>query len=393
MTSSDIMKVKVRVKRKRVGGIIVFLASTVPVARAFVIPYASSGNHVRNISFFSGAKSLPSVLVKLSSSSPLTFAGKVERGIVERFGSDDAARVIQSWRLLDEGYEHRQYVGTESFSDEQTRASNCHQYAHSYVPGLTAKPFWDPGHFDWCQNLANSYNSIKEEFLRVTQDQDRLQREGNNVWAGALSNDASSYGEGWRTLVLMNRGIWDPLNVKIFPVTATAIRDCGIPATEVFFASMKPSSVIKKHSDFTNFVLTSHLAISIPESGKNKCRLTVGDDTRQWINGEVMVFDTSIMHDAVNESDDIRYILMLRVWHPELTGVERNALQFTFDCLEVPALVSDDPGERFISEHQVNVMRAFPKITTEGNSKRNKRSEKRKQKRPVLKRGGKGFGV
>jgi Aspartyl/Asparaginyl beta-hydroxylase len=123
---------------------------------------------------------------------------------------------------------------------------------------------------------------------------------------------------------------------------------------------MKGPSEIKKHSDFTNFVLTSHLALDIPHSGGNKCRLRVADETREWINGHVQVFDTSLLHDAVNESNMTRYILMLRLWHPDLTLVEREALQFTFDCLELPGLVSPDPGERFMAERTVESFRNFP---------------------------------
>ena len=42
-------------------------------------------------------------------------------------------------------------------------------------------------------------------------------------------------------------------------------------------------------------------------SGNNKCRLTVGDTTRQWINGEIMVFDTSIFGAIMyaKDTDDI----------------------------------------------------------------------------------------
>jgi hypothetical protein len=153
--------------------------------------------------------------------------------------------------------------------------------------------------------------------------------------------------------------------VILFPISipclfAEAVHESGVPATEVFFASMTGPSEIKLHSDFTNFVLTSHLALDIPRSGENVCRLTIGDETRQWMNGHVYVFDTSLLHSAVNESDQMRYILMLRLWHPELTETERNALQFTFDCLEFPGLVSPDPGERFMAETTVRSIRNFP---------------------------------
>ena len=52
--------------------------------------------------------------------------------------------------------------------------------------------------------------------------------------------------------------------------------------------------------------------------------------------------ETSIMHDAVIETDETRYILMFRVWHPDLTDAERGALQMIYDYLEVPDLLSSD---------------------------------------------------
>lgn len=75
-----------------------------------------------------------------------------------------------------------------------------------------------------------------------------------------------------------------------------------------------------------------------------------------------MMFDTSIMHDAVNESDLTRYILMIRLWHPSLSCVERQALQFTYDCLELPELVSHNIEERYSAERQLETMKAFPNI-------------------------------
>jgi hypothetical protein len=290
---------------------------------------------------------------------PHTFAGMVEHAMVEKFGEDPARRVIQSWRLLEMGYEHQEFLG---HGDPQT--SDTHQHAHSYVPGLKAQPFYDIENHGWCRKLANKYKDIQREFKQVTSDMENLQRQGNNVWASALTEDASSYGAGWKTLVLMDRGIWDPTNTNLFPKTAKAVRDSGAPVTEVFFASMQPHSDIQPHSDFTNFVVTCHLGLDIPESGNNKCRLTIGDETRQWINGQVMLFDTSIRHRAINEADETRYILMLRVWHPDLTPVECQALQFIYDSLALPGLVSTDATERSEAERQLNAFKQFPLVKT-----------------------------
>lgn len=322
----------------------------------------------------SPSSSLPDTSTPLSIR---TFAGLVEQGLLERFEESDIQRVLQSWRLLDKDYYHKQHL-KPGFEDSSDMIQEC----HSYLPGLSIQPFWEPNDFDWANYLKKKYPQIRKEFLAVNADMQRLQQEGNNIWAGALTDDAASYGEGWKTLVLMNRGMWDPENVNLFPNTAKAVRDSGIPATEVFFASMAGPSEIKKHTDFTNFVLTSHLALDIPYSGQNKCRISVGDETQEWINGNVLLFDTSLMHDAVNESDQMRYILMLRLWHPDLTLVEREALQFTYDCLELPGLVSDNPEERSRAEQTAQAMRAFPKIKQSqgfggfGNKKGGKKKKK-----------------
>lgn len=295
---------------------------------------------------------------------PHTFAGMVERGLLEKFKTTTISRVLESWRLSEIGYEHREFVGSKQdppILDADN--SNCHQYSHSYVPGLRVKSFWNVQDFPWTKKLQSRYEDIKQEFVTVTADMDKLTQEGNNIWAGALTDDAASYGTGWKTLVLMNRGRWDPVNVGLFPQAAAAVRDSGCPAVEVFFASMAPKSDVKLHSDFTNFLLTSHLAVDIPENGQNKCRLTIGDNTRQWINGEVMLFDTTIMHSAVNESDKTRYILMLRLWHPDLTKPEREALQYIYDCLDFPELTqAETPKDRQLLERQVEATRSFPSM-------------------------------
>ena len=83
---------------------------------------------------------------------------------------------------------------------------------------------------------------MKREFDTAMANSERLVEKGNNVWAGALTDDASSYGTGWKTLVLMNRGMWDIDDTNLFPRTAKAVRDAGVPAAKaVFFAKMKPS--------------------------------------------------------------------------------------------------------------------------------------------------------
>ena len=334
---------------------------------------------------------LPDTSVPLSRS---TFAGLVEQALLERYPEHDIQRILTSWRLLDQDYFHQEYVGTykqkkkaevdrageDGDNDQQLQheheleraAPDMVQECHSYVPGLQIEPFWDTKQFGWSNYLEAHYPEIKKEFLAMNQQlvheqqHQQQQQRGNNIWAGAITDEAAAYGTGWTTLALMDRGRWDAENVQLFPITAQAVRDSGCPCTEVFFAKLDGPSTIQKHTDFTNFVLTSHLGLDIPGDGTNQCRLSVGDTTRQWRNGQVLVFDTSLVHDAVNDTDEPRYILMLRLWHPSLSVIEQQALQFTFDCLEYPELLdatttSDDPAT---IRHRVEATREFPKIVS-----------------------------
>lgn len=97
------------------------------------------------------------------------------------------------------------------------------------------------------------------------------------------------------------------------------------------------------------------------------------------------------MHDAVNESDEMRYILMLRLWHPDLTSAEREALQFLYDCLEIPGLVSNDPDEKLRASQTAEAMKSFPALQQKPRGFGEKAQKGKKKKTNKSK--GKGFGA
>ena len=55
--------------------------------------------------------------------------------------------------------------------------------------------------------------------------------------------------------------------------------------------------------------------------------------------------DTSYLHEAFNESEEDRYVLILRVWHPELTAEETQAITFLFDCLDDSEIITNPDGQ------------------------------------------------
>jgi aspartate beta-hydroxylase len=88
----------------------------------------------------------------------------------------------------------------------------------------------------------------------------------------------------------------------------------------VLFSLLRPGAHIAPHNGYTNVRLICHLPLIVP----GHCTLRVGNETRSWREGELMIFDDSIEHEASNGSSELRAILLFDVWRPEVTADERT---------------------------------------------------------------------
>jgi len=133
-------------------------------------------------------------------------------------------------------------------------------------------------------------------------------------------------GGDWRELVLLNA---DPTvataakrNRKRCPVT-TAFLDSMIEAKdmatrgvgECTFSALGPGAHLKPHCGATNARITCHLPLIVPEG----CSIRVGDEVREYREGELMVFDDSWEHEVWNRHPTAkRIVLLIRFWHPDI---------------------------------------------------------------------------
>jgi len=60
----------------------------------------------------------------------------------------------------------------------------------------------------------------------------------------------------------------------------------------------------------------------------------VGNEERSWVEGEMLIFDDSIEHEAWNLSKNERVLLLFEVWRPEITEEERTLITTTFKAVE-----------------------------------------------------------
>lgn len=90
-----------------------------------------------------------------------------------------------------------------------------------------------------------------------------------------------------------------------------------------FFSILDARTHIPAHTGTTNARVTVHLPLILP----GVCRFRVGAETREWRFGEGWVFDDTIEHEAWNDADEPRAILIFDVWNPQLTALERDLVR------------------------------------------------------------------
>jgi aspartyl/asparaginyl beta-hydroxylase (cupin superfamily) len=86
------------------------------------------------------------------------------------------------------------------------------------------------------------------------------------------------------------------------------------------FSILDAKTRIPAHTGVNNARLVVHLPLIVPPG----CGFRVGAETREWRPGEAFVFDDTIEHEAWNDSDDARAVLIFDIWNPHLTLAERD---------------------------------------------------------------------
>ena len=174
-----------------------------------------------------------------------------------------------------------------------------------FVPGVPARPFYDPKEFDWAAPLEEAYPVIRKELLAL------LEEDG----AGFQSyvNEYAGIQPGWNTFNFFFFGKKFEENCARCPETTRLLE--SLPRFEkdhIMFSALNPHSVIPPHYGPMNGILRAHLPLIVPEG----CYIKVGEEERAWKEGELMVFDDSFLHQVWNHSDHLRIVLFLNFWHP-----------------------------------------------------------------------------
>ena len=197
-----------------------------------------------------------------------------------------------------------------------------------YYPRLPAITFFDRELFPWLEKLEAATDVIRGELEHVlSHEWDRFApyiqmppEAPVNQWAEL------NHSKSWSTLYLWRDGQKQNEVCARCPQTAALLESLpmakqGNLAPTAVFSVLSPHTRIPPHTGSTNIRLLTHLPLILPP----KCGFRVGNDAREWRMGEAWVFDDSIDHEAWNDSDATRVILIFDVWNPLLSEAERAA--------------------------------------------------------------------
>lgn len=202
-----------------------------------------------------------------------------------------------------------------------------------YYPFLPADEFFDRVHFPWMAEIEAQSDAIRGELCALLDDPGEALRPYVRMDAGTPESIWTDLDNrlDWGACFLWEYGEPNQPVLDRCPVTAAAlaaIPGARIPgrAPSAFFSMLKPRTRIPPHTGVTNTRAIIHLPLIIPSG----CGFRVGGETRAWEVGRAFAFDDTIEHEAWNDSDDLRAVLIFDVWNPHLTPGERDLLQRYF---------------------------------------------------------------
>ena len=191
------------------------------------------------------------------------------------------------------------------------------------IPKLRAKPFWDSEDFPWIKTIEDNFSVIKEELLQLRELKGFQPYRGPSWISEFKAKDgvgAESIDKGqWNVYYLFLHDLKFDKNCEQCPKTVKLIEEV-VPRQyhHCFFSAMNPDTHIIKHHGPTNKKLRFHL----PILGVEGSRLRAGNEIKELKEGVGYVFDDSFEHEAWHDGDNTRVILIVDLWHPDLSDDE-----------------------------------------------------------------------
>ncbi len=203
-------------------------------------------------------------------------------------------------------------------------------------PGLPQVQFQPADTLPWMTEVEAATNDIRAELEALLAEPDRFRPyvehrkdRTNSDAAGMIDNP------DWSALFLWKDGVEQEEIASRCPRTMEALATvplCRVPGRtpSILFSKLGAGARIPPHHGLINVRLICHLPLIAPPGS----RFRVGNEVRDWTEGQAWAFDDTVEHEARNDSGLDRTILIFDVWKPELTGEERDLVASMFEAID-----------------------------------------------------------
>lgn len=214
-----------------------------------------------------------------------------------------------------------------------------------YFPGLPQRQFYDRTEFDWLADVEASVPAMREELCSILAD-------GQNfvpyVQAGPERPNAANPlidDPSWGAYYFWQNGQLVADHADRCPATMAALGAAPMPQIDqrspmALWSMLKANTHIQPHHGLLNTRLICHIPLMVP----GYCALRVGNEIREWREGEALIFDDSFEHEAWNRSESTRVVLLFEIWRPEILLDEREALTAIFETINEYNGMPQDAG-------------------------------------------------
>jgi aspartate beta-hydroxylase len=204
-----------------------------------------------------------------------------------------------------------------------------------HIPFLPADEFFERSHFPWLERLEAATAAVQAELASLLE----VGHQGFAPYVQYPSGYPESkwseldHSERWSAFFLWRHGARIDDHCARCPATAALLQSLPLAdhagrAPTAFFSLLHPRTRIPPHTGVTNARTIVHLPLIVPPG----CGFRVGGEIREWQVGTAFAFDDTIEHEAWNDSDALRAVLIFDVWNPYLRAEERALINGFFDA-------------------------------------------------------------
>lgn len=183
------------------------------------------------------------------------------------------------------------------------------RFARMLIHGTDKRPaFRETESLAWVHALESNFEAIRLEMEPLI----AARAEFFTPFAGGYGDEKR---EGdWRIFQFLWQGKFHPEAEARCPATTAALRQ--IPGLRTAsFSFLGPNERIPLHAHPTIRQEIFHLGLRVPKDS-GQCQIRVGESTRGWDEGKVILFDPSLPHEVWNLTEEIRVVLAGEVGKP-----------------------------------------------------------------------------